>query len=141
MFKKLIKSLYAVPALMVATTLAFGAVPVSTTTTIAPTGTVTVLNTGLLGLVTFLYNSTFWIGGVMIFLSVIIGLALLAWQSFSDDEDAAKIAQKWFPKIVLAGLAGLLLATAPAIFTFVQQTLGGSQAVTFDPNAEQFRQQ
>lgn len=141
MFKKLIKSLYAVPALMVAATAVFAAPPVSTTTTIAPTGSVTVLSTGLLGLVTFLYNSTFWIGGTMIFGSVIIGLALLAWQSFSEDDDAAKIAQKWFPKIVLAGLAGLLLATAPSIFTFVQQTLGGSTAVTFDPNADQFRQQ
>ena len=139
MFKKLVKTLYAAPALLVAAGTAFAVVPVSTTTPTTSTGTIEVL-TDLSTTVIFLYNVSFWLGGFIILVSVLGGFGLMAWKAWSGDDEAAKVAQTWFPKVLLAGFAGVLMIMAPTIFNFVSSTLGGSNtAFEFDVNSTNFR--
>lgn len=122
MFKKIVKSLYAVPALLVLSSTAFAQISTTTTKSIS-SGSSTVL-ANVETLTTWTYNLSFWIGGIVTFGSIFGGLALMAWKAWSTDDEAAKVAQTWFPKVVLAGFAGVLIMTIPLIFGFVRETLG-----------------
>jgi hypothetical protein len=139
MFKKLVKSLYAVPALLVLSSTAFAQAGISTTSTKAITSGSSTVFSDIGTFATWSYNLSFWIGGLVTFGSIFGGLALMAWKAWSTDDEAAKVAQTWFPKVVLAGFAGVLIMTIPLIFKFVTNTLGVTGGLNGGFDASQFK--
>lgn len=136
MFKKLVKSLYAVPVLLATSGVAFAQIVSTDDTKSIGAATSTVL-ADIGTSVTWFYNLSFWLGGIITFLAILFGLVLMAWKAWSTDDEASKVAQTWFPKFILAGFAGVLIMTIPVIFNFITGSLGisgGLDTTQFDVN-------